>query len=72
MKYFGSISEKMDSKLKNYLKNESMSKVRESLGENLLKSKFKPVKGDTFKKMYFLKYMKSIVHPGENVGTVAG
>lgn len=22
--------------------------------------------------MYYMKYMKSIVHPGENVGTIAG
>jgi hypothetical protein len=37
----------------------------------VLKSKFKPIKGETFKKTYFLKYMKSLVHPGENVGTIA-
>ena len=37
-----------------------------------MKTKFKPIKGETFKKMYFLKYMKSVVNPGENVGTLAG
>lgn len=26
---------------------------------------------DSLKKMYYLKYLKSIAHPGENVGTVA-
>jgi len=53
------------------LKTESLLKQNERRGEMVLKSKFKPIKGDTFKKTYFLKYMKSLVHPGENVGTIA-
>ena len=49
-----------------------MVKQNEKLGANALKSKFKPIQGDTFRKTYFLKYMRSLVNPGENVGTIAG
>lgn len=72
LKYFGSISEKMESKLKHYVETESLAKLREILGDKALKAKFKPIKSETFRKMYFLKYMRSVVHPGENVGTLAG
>lgn len=72
LKYFGAISEKMNQQLDQYLKNDLQLKVIEKQGGEVLKSKFKPIKGETFKKMYFLKYMKSVVNPGENVGTLAG
>lgn len=72
LKYFGAISEKLDDQLKHYIENESMSKKVEDLGTQAPKSKYKPIQGDTFKKAYFLKYMQSVVHPGENVGTIAG
>ncbi len=72
LKYFGSISEKMETKLKHYIENESLAKLREDLGNKALKTRFKPIKGETLKKMYYLKYMRSVVHPGENVGTIAG
>jgi len=48
-----------------------MAQLIEKLGKKAPKQKFEPIKGDTFKKMYYLKYMKSVVHPGENVGTIA-
>jgi len=44
----------------------------EAQGASAPKSLFKPILGETFRKTYYLKYMKSIVHPGENVGTIAG
>lgn len=62
----------MDERLNNYLKNECNYVKTKSLGSKILESKFKPIKPETFKKMYFLKYMKSVADPGENVGTVAG
>ena len=37
----------------------------------VLKRKFAPIEPETFKKMYYMKYMKSLVHAGENVGTIA-
>lgn len=40
LKYFGSISEKMESKLKHYVENESLAKLREALGNKVLKTKF--------------------------------
>ena len=72
LRYFGSIAEKVDDKLKHYIENESMHKKVADLGSMALKSKYQPIQGDTFKKAYYLKYMKSIAHPGENVGTIAG
>jgi DNA-directed RNA polymerase I subunit RPA1 len=45
---------------------------RESEGERAPKTRYQAIKGETFKKMYYLKYMKSVAHPGENVGTIAG
>ena len=30
------------------------------------------MKSDAFEKSYYLKYMKSVAHPGENVGTIVG
>jgi hypothetical protein len=71
LKYFGSISEKIDKNLKKYIDNESVYQTIEKLGKKAPKLKYDPVKGDTFRKMYFLKYMRSIVHPGENVGCIA-
>ena len=44
----------------------------EELGDRAPKQKTRPIKGDSFKKAYYLKYIKSLVHPGENVGTIAG
>jgi|TARA_B110000285_G_C15138421_1_gene628872 hypothetical protein len=37
----------------------------------LLKRKFNPIEPETFKNMYYMKYMKSLVNAGENVGTIA-
>ena len=72
LRYFGSISEKIDDTLKAYAENESGYVKREREGDSAPKTKFKPIKGETFQKMYYLKYMKSVAHPGENVGTIAG
>lgn len=35
------------------------------------KMKFAPIDVEDFKKMYYYKYMRSGVEPGENVGTIA-
>ena len=29
------------------------------------------IEEDDFKQMYYMKYLKSVAHPGENVGTIA-
>ncbi len=72
LRYFGSISEKIDDQLKTYIEKESGYMKRELEGASAPKAKYLPVKGETFQKMYYLKYMKSVAHPGENVGTIAG
>ena len=70
--YFGAISEKIEDQLKNYIEKDSIRKKIEDLGSKAPKSRFQAIEKDLFKKSYFLKYMKSVVHPGENVGTIAG
>jgi DNA-directed RNA polymerase I subunit RPA1 len=36
-----------------------------------LKHKYSQIDPEDFKNMYYHKYLKSLVHPGENVGTIA-
>lgn len=43
----------------------------EKEGKRSLKQRFPIVDPEEFKKMYYLKYLKSLVHAGENVGTIA-
>jgi len=33
--------------------------------------KYEAIDPEDFKKMYYVKYLKSVAHPGENVGTIA-
>lgn len=72
LRYFGSISEKIDDQLKQYVENDSQFIKREREGDRAPKTRYQAIKGETFKKMYYLKYMKSVAHPGENIGTIAG
>ena len=48
LRYFGSISEKIDDNLKAYAENESGYVKREREGESAPKTRFKPIKGETF------------------------
>ena len=43
----------------------------ENEADKVPKYKFPLITEDDFKQMYNMKYMKSIAHPGENVGTIA-
>jgi DNA-directed RNA polymerase I subunit RPA1 len=72
LRYFGAISEKIEDQLKHYIEKDSIRKKVEDLGNKAPKSRFQTVDSDLYKKSYFLKYMRSVVHPGENVGTIAG
>ena len=56
----------MHAKLASYL-DTSCQAVRPSA----LARRYDAIQPDTFRDAYFLKYMKTLVHPGENVGTVA-
>lgn len=40
-------------------------------GENALPYKFPIIEPEDFKKLFYLKYMRSVAHAGENVGTIA-
>lgn len=71
-RYFGAISEKIEDQLKSYIDKDSFRTKHEELGELAPKLKYKPVKSEAFEKSYYLKYMKSVAHPGENVGTIVG
>lgn len=70
-KYFGAISERMESLISNYIKSDTLSASREKEGKRALKQKFPIVEPDDFKKMYYQKYLRSLVNAGENVGTIA-
>jgi len=48
LRYFGSISEKIDDQLKTYIENESGYTKREMEGASAPKAKYMPVKGETF------------------------
>ena len=65
-KYFGSISEAIGQKLSSYLENDC-----QAMNPSPLKKRFQPIQAGTFRDAYFMKYMKSLISPGENVGTVA-
>lgn len=70
-KYFGAISETMDAGINDYVKKQCAYVKLDQNKSQLLKRKYAPIEPDTFRNMYYMKYMKSLVHPGENVGTIA-
>jgi DNA-directed RNA polymerase I subunit RPA1 len=72
LRHFGAISEKIDDQLKSYIEKESLAKKIEAQGALAPRMRTQPVQGKAFKSTYYLKYMRSVVHPGENVGTIAG
>jgi DNA-directed RNA polymerase I subunit RPA1 len=71
LKYFGTISEKTSFGLDKYTKEDCQSVKLGGEKTNLLKRKYTPIQPETFQQGYYMKYMKSLVHPGENVGTIA-
>ena len=71
LRHFGAISEKMSDKMRTHLKKNSLSKKLESQGTAAPKYRTNLIEEEDFKQMYFMKYLKSVVHPGENVGTIA-
>jgi len=73
-RHIGAIAESMELKLEAYCANElnSKHKVLDNLDSSKKPAmKFAPVDVEAFKKMYYHKYLKSVVDPGENVGTIA-
>jgi len=71
LRYFGAISEKMESQLRQFIKKDSLSRRQEVEGAMTPKRRFPIIEPDEFQQMYYMKYLKSVVHPGENVGTIA-
>lgn len=65
-KYFGSTSKKQEKALKQYLKKDCLYRKQDGIGN---KDAIKP---QTLERMFSLKYMNSLINPGENVGTLAG
>jgi DNA-directed RNA polymerase I subunit RPA1 len=70
-RYFGAISERMETGVSAFTKNECTFVGREKEGKNALKHHYAIVEPEDFKKMYYHKYLRSLVNPGENVGTIA-
>jgi len=61
----------MEQQIQKYITTEATKVSVEKEGKRTLKHKFPIVEPEEFKKMYYLKYLKSLVHAGENVGTIA-
>ena len=70
-KHLGSVPEKLENALQKYLKKDSISKEVKNQGDQALSFKFPLIEPDDFKQMFYLKYMKTVAHAGENVGTIA-
>ena len=71
LRHFGAISEKMTDSMRSYLKQNSLLKKVENEAGKAPKYKFPLISEEDFKNMYYMKYLKSVAHPGENVGTIA-
>ena len=71
LRHFGTISENMGDQMRTYLKKNSLAKKLEQEGESAPSYKFPLISEEDFKQMYYMKYLKSVAHPGENVGTIA-
>jgi hypothetical protein len=61
----------MSMKIDKYSKDDCQYMRYEKNKEFVASRKYNPIEPDTFRRMYYMKYMKSLVHPGENVGTIA-
>ena len=70
-KHFGAVPEKLEAALQKYIKKDSISKEVKNQGNHALSFKFQLIEPDEFKKLFYLKYMRSVAHAGENVGTIA-
>lgn len=69
--HFGAISENMSEQMRNFLKKNSLFKKVEIESGKAPSYKFPLINEEDFKQMYYMKYLKSVAHPGENVGTIA-
>ena len=61
----------MNEKVRTHVKKNSLAKKLELQGTSAPKYKTPLINEEDFKQMYYMKYLKSVVHPGENVGTIA-
>ena len=57
--------------MRTYLKKSSLIKKSELEAGKAPSYKFPLIDEEDFKQMYYMKYLKSVAHPGENVGTIA-
>lgn len=71
LKCFGAIAEKKSFNLDKYIKEDCQFVKLDGSKAKMLNRKYTPIQPETFQQGYYMKYMKSLVHPGENVGTIA-
>ena len=57
--------------MRTFIKKNSLSKKQELEAGKAPTYKFPLINEEDFKQMYYMKYLKSVAHPGENVGTIA-
>ena len=69
--HFGAIAENVEASLSKFLKKDSQSQRVKLEGDLTPKRKVPIIDPEEFEKMYYMKYLKSVAHPGENVGTIA-
>lgn len=71
LRHFGAISEQMSDQMRTYFKKNSLSHKVETEKGLAPSYKYPLINEEDFKQMYYMKYLKSIANPGENVGTIA-
>lgn len=67
-KYIGSVSERVYKNVKEYIKKEESSADPYSNIFNLKKEELTPAK---FRVLFNVKYLNSLIHPGDSVGCLA-
>lgn len=70
-RHFGSVPEKLEQQVQKFLKKDSLSQEIAKQGNHAMSFKFPNIEPEDFKKLFYMKYMRSVAHAGENVGTIA-
>jgi DNA-directed RNA polymerase I subunit RPA1 len=67
-KYIGSVSERVYKNLKEYIKKEESS---ENIYSNIFYAKKDQLTPSKFRVLFNVKYLNSLIHPGDSVGCLA-
>ena len=70
-RHFGCISERMEADISAYINKDAHIARIQSEGSSAPSHRYPFAEEELFRQMYNYKYMKSLICPGENVGTIA-